>query len=44
MKEIAEVLATAKGPPAARLSARRTFLQKRADIWSAIQQGRFPPA
>ena len=42
MKEIAEVLATVKGPRAVRLAARRTFLQKRREIWRDIQEGRFP--
>jgi hypothetical protein len=42
MKELADVLATASGPKAERLAARRAFLQKRDAIWKHIQAGRFP--
>jgi hypothetical protein len=42
MKEITDVLATAKGPKAERLAAQRAFLQKRNEIWKDIQEGRFP--
>jgi hypothetical protein len=42
MEEIADVLATASGPRADRLAAQRAFLQKRGEIWKAIQEGRFP--
>ena len=42
MKEIVDVLATARGPRQDRLAAQRAFLQKRAAIWSAIHDGRFP--
>jgi hypothetical protein len=42
MKEIVAVLAAAKGPKAARLAAQKAFLQKRGEIWRAIQEGRFP--
>jgi hypothetical protein len=44
MKEITEVLATAKGPKPARLAAQRAFLQKRSEIWNDIQEGAFPSA
>src|SRR5215510_1839755 len=44
MKEIVDVLATANGPRAQRLAAHRAFLQKRGEIWKAIQEGRFPVA
>ncbi len=42
MKEIVDVLATANGSTVERLAARRTFLQKRAEIWKDIQEDRFP--
>jgi len=42
MKEIVAVLAAAQGPKAERLAAHKAFLQKRADIWHAIEEGRFP--
>ena len=42
MKEIADVLATASGPRAERRAAQRTFLQRRAAIWKAIYEHRFP--
>jgi hypothetical protein len=42
MKELTDVLATAKGPRAERLAAQRAFLQKRNEIWEDIQEGRFP--
>jgi hypothetical protein len=42
MQEIVTVLATAKGPKAARLAAQRAFLQTRAKIWKDIQEGKFP--
>src|SRR5262245_24069722 len=42
MKEIADVLDSASGPGADRLAARRAFLQRRGEIWKAIQEGRFP--
>jgi hypothetical protein len=42
MVEIADVIATAGGPRAERLAAQKAFLRKRAEIWKAIQEGRFP--
>ena len=36
------MLATAKGPRAARVAARKAFLLKRCEIWNDIQEGRFP--
>ena len=42
MKEIVDVLATAKGPKAERLAAQNVFLQRRAEIWNDIQEGHFP--
>ena len=44
MKEIVDVLATANGLRADQLTARRAFLQKRAEIWEHIRDGRFPVA
>jgi len=44
MKEIVDVLATANGSRAEQLAARSAFLQKRAEIWEQIQDGRFPVA
>jgi hypothetical protein len=42
LKEVVDVLATAKGPKTERLAAQRAFLQKRAEIWKHIEDGRFP--
>lgn len=42
MKEITDVIATAKGPTADRLAAQKAFLRRRADIWKNIQAGKFP--
>jgi hypothetical protein len=42
MKEIVDVLASANGPKAERLTARRAFLKRRVEIWRTIQEGRFP--
>jgi hypothetical protein len=42
MKEIANVLNTAKAPRAERLEAQRAFLRKRNEIWKRIQDNRFP--
>ena len=42
MKEIVDVLATAKGPKAERLAAQKAFLQRRGVIWDDILNGRFP--
>jgi hypothetical protein len=42
VKEIAAVLDTAKDPTAERIAAQKAFLQRRAEIWSDIQEGRFP--
>lgn len=42
MQVIAGVLATANRPKAERLAAQKVFLQKRREIWNAIQEGRFP--
>ena len=42
MNEIAAVLNSAKAPKADRLAARKTFLEKRQQIWESIQDGRFP--
>jgi hypothetical protein len=42
MNEIAHVLATASGPKAERLAARKAFLAKRAQIWQKIHEGDFP--
>ena len=42
MKEMADVIATAKGPRAERVAARKAFLQKRGEIWRDIAEGRFP--
>ena len=42
MKEITDVLATARGPKAGRLAAQKSFLRKRTGIWEDIQAGRFP--
>jgi hypothetical protein len=42
MKEIADVLTTARAPRAERLKAQRAFLKKRHEIWNRIQEGRFP--
>ena len=44
MREIADVIATARGPRTERLVAQRAFLRKRGEIWRAIQEGRFPVA
>src|SRR5262245_56993639 len=44
MKEIVDVLAASNGTRAERLAAQRAFLQKRAEIWKQIQDGRFPVA
>ena len=42
MKEIVEVLNTAKAPRTERLKAQQAFLKKRKEIWKRIQDGRFP--
>src|SRR5262245_11381248 len=42
MKELADVIATANGPQAERLAARRRFLARRGAIWEDIREGRFP--
>ena len=42
MKEIVDVLATANGPREERLAAQRIFLQRRAELWKQIQDGKFP--
>jgi hypothetical protein len=42
MKEVADVLKTAKSPRAERLAAQKAFLAKRAEIWKDIQDGKFP--
>jgi hypothetical protein len=42
MKEIADVLNTAKAPRAERLKAQRAFLRKRNEIWKRIEEGRLP--
>lgn len=42
MKEVADVLTTAKGSRAERLAAQKAFLQRRGEIWKDIQDGRFP--
>ena len=42
MKELAEVLATAKGPAADRVAAQKAFLHRRSAIWQDIQDGKFP--
>lgn len=42
MHEIADVLASANAPKAARLEAKQAFLRKREQIWHRIQEGRFP--
>ena len=42
MKEIADVLNTAKSPKDERLKAQRAFLKKRNAIWERIQEGKFP--
>lgn len=42
MREIADVLNTAKAPKAERLASQRAFLARRREIWSDIQEGNFP--
>jgi hypothetical protein len=42
MRELAEVLATQGAPKAERLAAQRAFLERRLEIWTDIQAGRFP--
>jgi hypothetical protein len=42
MKEIADVLNTAKAPRSERRKAQRAFLKKRNEIWKRIQDSRFP--
>lgn len=42
MKEIVDVLVTANGTREARLAAQRIFLQRRAELWKQIQDGKFP--
>lgn len=44
MKELADVLSTARGPKAARLVAQKRFIRKRNEIWERIRLGRFPAA
>ena len=42
MKELADVLDAERGSKAERAAAQKAFLQKRAEIWKDIQEGRFP--
>lgn len=42
MKEIVDVLETAASSGVDRAAARAVFLRRRADIWKAIQEERFP--
>lgn len=42
MKEIVDVLSSAKGTRAQRTAARVAFLRKRDSIWEDIRDGRFP--
>jgi hypothetical protein len=42
MKEIADVLTTAKASRTERLKAQKAFLRRRKQIWTRIQDGRFP--
>ena len=42
MKEIVDVLGTAASSKVERVAARAAFLRRRADIWKAIQEERFP--
>src|SRR5262245_28738998 len=42
MKELADVLATTGRSRQERLAARQAFLEKRGEIWEAIQKGHFP--
>jgi len=42
MQEIAEVLNTADKSKRDRFDAQRVFLERRSEIWEAIQDGRFP--
>ena len=42
MQEIAEVLNTADKSKKDRFDAQRVFLERRSEIWEAIQDGRFP--
>src|SRR5689334_17498693 len=42
MKEITDVLSTAKASRIERDKAQRNFLKKRKQIWERIQQGKFP--
>ena len=44
MQEIAEVLNTADKSKKARLAAQQAFMERRSEIWEAIQDGRFPAA
>jgi hypothetical protein len=44
MKELADVLDTARKSKAERLAAQRAFLRRRGEIWKDIQEGRFPAA
>jgi hypothetical protein len=43
MKELTGVLAAVGATNAERLAAQKAFLRKRREVWSAIQEGRFPP-
>jgi hypothetical protein len=42
MQELADVLATEGGAEAERIAARKAFLKKRSEIWTAIHESRFP--
>jgi len=42
MKELADVLATMGRSQEERLAARQAFLERRGEIWEAIQKGQFP--
>jgi hypothetical protein len=42
MKEIADVLNTAKASRTERLKAQKAFLRRRNHIWTKIQDGKFP--
>jgi hypothetical protein len=42
MQEVARVLGTANGSKAAKLAAKKAFLERREEIWRSIQDGRFP--
>src|SRR5215813_8351721 len=42
MKEIVDVLNTARQSKTERLKAQRAFLKKREEVWKSILEGRFP--